>query len=46
MCFINIISVSLFQDVYNKRQMLDCPECRKKVTDPIDSLPPNILANR
>jgi len=34
------------KDVYNKRQMLDCPECRKKVTDPIDSLPPNILANR
>ena len=26
-----------------KRQMLDCPECRKKVTDPIDSLPPHIL---
>ena len=34
------------QDVYRKRQELECPECRKKVTDPIDSLPPNILANR
>ena len=25
---------------------MDCPECRKKVTIPIDLLPPNILANR
>ena len=36
----------LIQDVYNKRQKLECPECRKEVTDSIDSLPPNILANR
>ena len=25
---------------------MDCPECRTKVTIPIDLLPPNILANR
>ena len=41
-----LVITFVFQDVYNKRQMLECPECRQKVTDPIDSLPPNILANR
>ena len=36
----------LIQDVYKKRQELECPECRNKVSETIDSLPPNILANR
>ena len=40
------LSLAPYQDVYNKRQKLECPECRKEVTDSIDSLPPNILANR
>ena len=35
-----------FQDIFQKRKELDCPECRTKVTIPIDLLPPNILANR
>ena len=36
----------LFQDIFHKRNQLECPECRKKVTIDIDLLPPNILANR
>merc|ERR1719471_1072952 len=34
------------KDVFKKNQELLCPECREKVVTPIDSLPPNILANR
>ena len=34
------------KDVYNKNKQLECPECRLKISDSIDSLPPNILANR
>ena len=35
-----------FQDIFKKRNLLECPECRQKVTMDIDLLPPNILANR
>jgi len=34
------------KDIFQKKQKLECPECRKEVSVPIDSLPPNILANR
>jgi len=34
------------KDIFQKKQELECPECRKKVPVPIESLPPNILANR
>jgi len=34
------------KDVFKKNQELLCPECREKVVTSIDSLPPNILANR
>ena len=36
----------LAQDIYQKKSELLCPECRKPVEVAIDSLPPNILANR
>ena len=36
----------LLQDIYQKKSELLCPECRKPVEVAIDSLPPNILANR
>ena len=32
--------------MYQKKSELLCPECRKPVEVAIDSLPPNILANR
>ena len=41
-----MISTFLLQDVYQKKSELLCPECRKPVEVAIDSLPPNILANR
>lgn len=34
------------KDIYQKKSELLCPECRKPVEVAIDSLPPNILANR
>lgn len=34
------------KDVFHKKSELICPECRKPVEVSIDSLPPNILANR
>jgi len=34
------------KDVFQKKSELICPECRKPVEVSIDSLPPNILANR
>lgn len=34
------------KDIFKKKGELLCPECRKPVTVTIDSLPPNILANR
>ena len=40
------ISTFFLQDVYQKKSELLCPECRKPVEVAIDSLPPNILANR
>jgi len=34
------------KDIFKKKSELICPECRKPVDVSIDSLPPNILANR
>jgi len=34
------------KDIFKKKKELLCPECRKPVSTAIDSLPPNILANR